>query len=694
MRRFSFLIVVFAIFGAVFAFAGARFENDAPKVTPRETDAARYAFFIPGLMQRTYDVSGQKSEWLLGTSMLGEPALDRISVGISSPERRFPAKNAGIFTTRLSYDEFHPGLNGENGILREDETLVPLDTPVTEIAWERGTFDGNAFRLDFRRQLVDSLRLDLGLSSHSNKESGDYVYSAVAHQPYFALGRDSSQVPFGGRNISMNSMHIRPTVTWLFGAGELMLRANFIFFEHYDAPRYLAVQDTADYSLYYYPQGLYKTEVDGQSYEAKLALHPIKNLTLGTSIATGSYEISYDSLPKMIDKIKDTVVEYTNILGEILDSTRQDTVWHTDEASKKYETYSGTVFAKYATILNPSLYFEYEFLELDSKFEQDREVGYMELGDKFGPVAFRMLYGYQRNSSVNDSVDLEPTYAAELNIDLPFHLRLLGNFRHDTRFPEAEELRLIDRGRYVFPNEMLKAEKHTRSSAELQWRGGGIFYGLGMSHETIKNAIKQRWVANSGLDDPEEAFKLTNFKEIESYDWVARLGFTLGNWSLYGERGENIHRNLKSGAKIRILDTPNLYYKGSIVWSDRFVQNRLGVQIRFDYQWFGNRYDCVFVQDSLMRFVDSTRVYSEGKVSMDDSEMAGDVSNLLDDGSHLAIVRLNKYLALDFEARMNILNFDLYTRIENLNHSQYMPAGGYTPEGLRFLYGIVWSFRN
>lgn len=85
-----------------------------------------------------------------------------------------------------------------------------------------------------------------------------------------------------------------------------------------------------------------------------------------------------------------------------------------------------------------------------------------------------------------------------------------------------------------------------------------------------------------------------------------------------------------------------------------------------------------------MRFVEESRIYSEG--------WHEDISE--DDDSHLAIVRLNKYLALDFEARMNILNFDLYTRIENLNHSQYMPAGGYTPEGLRFLYGIVWSFRN
>ena len=49
---------------------------------------------------------------------------------------------------------------------------------------------------------------------------------------------------------------------------------------------------------------------------------------------------------------------------------------------------------------------------------------------------------------------------------------------------------------------------------------------------------------------------------------------------------------------------------------------------------------------------------------------------------------------LDFEARMQILSFELYSRIENMNHSIYMPASGYTPEGLRFAYGIVWTFGN
>jgi hypothetical protein len=63
-------------------------------------------------MQRTYDISGQKSEWLLGTSILGAPELDADFLGIGSIQTRYPSKLAGLFTTRLGYDATTLGLNG------------------------------------------------------------------------------------------------------------------------------------------------------------------------------------------------------------------------------------------------------------------------------------------------------------------------------------------------------------------------------------------------------------------------------------------------------------------------------------------------------------------------------------------------------------------------------------------------------
>ena len=142
-------------------------------------------------------------------------------------------------------------------------------------------------------------------------------------------------------------------------------------------------------------------------------------------------------------------------------------------------------------------------------------------------------------------------------------------------------------------------------------------------------------------------------KNAEALDWYVAVGFGLGNWRFYLEREQALAK------QNRPIDVTSLYYKGYIRWQDKFVKNRLGVSIGFDFTWFGNRYDVQTNEDD-----------------------------------ELELVELKHYLALNFEARMRILTFSLYTRIDNLNHSLYEPASGYRPEGVRFLYGITWSFDN
>ena len=88
---------------------------NSPDPAPRETDAGRWIIPLREVMQRTYDVSGQKSEWVLGTSILGSPELPAKALGIGSLSKRYPSKLAGIYTTRLSFDASTLALNGENG---------------------------------------------------------------------------------------------------------------------------------------------------------------------------------------------------------------------------------------------------------------------------------------------------------------------------------------------------------------------------------------------------------------------------------------------------------------------------------------------------------------------------------------------------------------------------------------------------
>ena len=618
----------------------------------RENDAGRFGLVHSEVMQRLYDVSGQKSEWLLGTSILGNPELDPFSMGMASVSRRYPSMLSGIYTTRLGFDPSRLSLNGENGILFEERHGIPVDTPVTDLAWERGAFGGNALHLDFKRLVTDSVTLDFGVQSRSNKNSKEYDYQNVTSSPYFALGRDSSSIPFTGRNIAVNSMHVQPILTWRFGLGKAYFKMNYLSLENADNTSHKVLLDTLDKSIRKFQTLPYTIDEKTVTYGGGVEFYPIKRLTVGTSLHYGTHEIELDSLSRITSGSK----TWTDSLGlQHVDSLYYDTTW-----TFTYNTVLGDVFMHYGMFLNPALRFTYEIVNTDEDrtdfsktYYQDREIGYAEISDTLGFAFFRVQGGMQRNSSLMDQVDMVPAFSADLTFLLPYHLKLNAMFRHDNKFPEVRQLKFNETGRLSFANEELDFETRNRTAFNIGWYSREVFYGLGLRYESAENLIKQRWVLGEGMESVPEAFRWTNLDEASTLDWLFKVGFRLGNWNFYLERGAILDRDKK------IIDTPELYYKGSIHWQNRFVRNRLGVSVRVDWQWFGDRYECTINEDGLPE-----------------------------------LEYMKKYLALDFEARMQILSFELYSRIENLNHSIYMPGPGYTPEGLRFAYGIVWTFWN
>ncbi|ACX76560.1 hypothetical protein Fisuc_2980 [Fibrobacter succinogenes subsp. succinogenes S85] len=644
---------------------------NAPDPAPRETDAGRWVIPLREVMQRTYDVAGQKSEWVLGTSILGSPELPAKSLGIGSLSKRYPSKLAGIYTTRLSYDASTLALNGENGILFEERHGIPVDTPITDVNWERGAFEGNALRLEFRRLITDSVTLDLGVSSHSDMLSKPYEYQPVTHSPFFALGRDSTQIPFGGRNIAMNSMHLQPIVTWRFGYGKAFVKINYLSLDNADNTTHKVLLDTLDPTARNFQTDPYRIIIESRTYGGGVEFYPIKDLTLGTEIHYGNHEIELRNLSKIIKGSDTTYNE--NGLRSITTS------YYDTSKVRNYETILGNFDIRYSSFLNPRIRFEYEFLNTEEsghektkqKFYQDREIGYAEVSDTlFGKALFRVQAGMQRNSSLLDSVEFAPAFSIDGTYLLPHDLMASASYRHDNKFPDVTQLKLVETGRVAFPNENLKHEVRDRVTANLVWQKRDVFYGLGLRYEHANNLIKPHWAiagridSTSSYDDindvtisevtdsVQSAFRYENLDHAHTLDWLMQVGFRLGNWKFYLERGQKMTRT-------KLIDTPSLYYKGSIHWQNRFVKDRLGVSVRVDFQWFNNRYDCT-----------------------------------INEKGEPELVSLKKYLAMDFEARMQILSFELYNRIENFNHSIYAPESGYTPEGLRFAYGIVWTFGN
>lgn len=644
---------------------------NSPDPAPRETDAGRWVIPLREVMQRTYDVSGQKSEWVLGTSILGNPELPARSLGIGSLSKRYPSKLAGIYTTRLSYDGTTLALNGENGILFEERHGIPVDTPITDVNWERGAFEGNALRLEFRRLITDSVTLDLGVASHSDMLSKPYEYQPVTHSPFFALGRDSTQIPFGGRNIAMNSMHLQPIVTWRFGYGKAFVKINYLSLDNADNSTHEVLLDTLDPTVRNFQTDPFRIIIETRTYGGGVEFYPTKDLTFGTEIHYGNHEIELRKLPR-IRKGSDTTYNENGLRS--INASYYDTT-----KVRNYETILGNFDVRYNSFLNPKLHFEYEFVNTEESgddkkketYYQDREIGYAEVSDTlFGKALFRVQAGMQRNSSLLNDVKFAPAFSLDGTYLLPYHLMASASYRHDNKFPDVNQIKLIETGRVSFPNENLKHEVRDRATANLVWQKRDVFYGLGLRYEHANNLIKPHWVITGSIDTTRtyddindvtinevtdslpNAFRYENLDHAHTLDWLMQIGFRLGNWKFYFERGEKITRT-------KLIDTPSLYYKGSIHWQNRFVKDRLGVSVRVDFQWFNNRYDCT-----------------------------------IDENGKPKLVQLNKYLAMDFEARMQILTFELYNRIENFNHSIYAPESGYTPEGLRFAYGIVWTFGN
>ena len=644
---------------------------NGPDPAPRETDAGRWVIPLREVMQRTYDVSGQKSEWVLGTSILGSPELHMRSLGIGSLSKRYPSKLAGIYTTRLSYDASTLALNGENGILFEERHGIPVDTPITDINWERGAFEGNALRFEFRRLVTDSVTLDLGVSSHSDMLSKPYEYQPVTHSPFFALGRDSTEIPFGGRNIAMNSMHLQPIITWRFGFGKAFFKINYLSLDNADNTTHKVLLDTLDPTVRKFQTDPYRIIIETRTYGGGVEFYPVKGLTLGTEIHYGNHEMDLRGLSRIRNGMDTT---YNEDDLPVIKVNYYDT-----SKVRNYETILGSFDARYNMFLNPKVHFEYEFLNTEEtgndkkkrEYYQDREIGYAEVSDTlFGKALFRVQAGLQRNSSLLNTVDFAPAFSVDGTYLLPYHLMASASYRHDNKFPDVNHIKLVETGRIAFPNEDLKHEVRDRATANIVWQKRDVFYGLGLRYEHANNLIKPSWAVKGGLDTTytydelfdttyadvadsvKSAFRYENLDHAHTLDWLMQVGFRLGNWKFYLERGQKITRT-------KLIDTPSLYYKGSIHWQNRFVKDRLGVSVRVDFQWFNNRYDCT-----------------------------------INEKGEPELVQLKKYLAMDFEARMQILSFELYNRIENFNHSIYMPESGYTPEGLRFAYGIVWTFGN
>jgi len=591
-----------------------------------ETSISRFARSEQGVLSKEYDMEGGKAYWINGISILGLPDAGANLVGFSEPARRLPLGFSGIYSTTPIYEPYGLSLNASNGNLIFKENYNPIDTPITSILWERYGLAGNTFRLEFNRLLLDSIAFSLGIATHSVSKSDNFIYSDIVHQFYVGtIKRDSSKVPFAGRNLYYNSIHLAPAITWVFPHSSITTQMNYLFLENDDATQHFFSKEGTGIFINF-PKTPYS--INGSS---------------------GFYGLiwNYNFLPKYNLSISH------RFASQELNFSKLDT-----NATESYHGQSGEGELSHKSSLNPSIKVKYEYMWGEENLYQDRQLVLFGIRDTLWKFVFKGESGLQRNAFALDSADTEdfaPALSLGLTVFLPHRLSFSTYWQQDTRFPDFRETHIKRVGRMAYPNEELKAEKRERFEMNMEYKlSEHFFYMAGYKHEMIFNSIMPYWAlqnANNLKTLPaDSAFKWANSpQDLWNNDLFWRLGFELGNWFFYAERGGTISR-------ASVINVPSRYYKGAVYWSNRFVQERLKVSVQFDADWFGSRWDYGLENDSLA-----------------------------------TPVNLRNYLSLNFKSSMQIQSFNIYTKIENMNHSIMEPEVGYTPPGIRFAYGIEWT---
>jgi len=620
------LLLVFSVYGA-------------------ETSIARYAHHELGTLTKEYDMEGGRAYWINGISIMGLPDAGADVMGFSEPAKRLPLGFSGLYAPPPTYQRYGLSLNASNGYLFFRENFNPIDTPVTNLLWERYGLEGNAFTLNFKRLLLDSVSFSLGLASHMVSLSDNFIYQDIVNQFYIGtLKRDSLRVPMTGRNLAYNSFHFVPAISWFFPNSDITFQTSFLWLDNDDATRDFLEKDPVTYIIDF-PQRPYNIKGGANFYRLLWNYRFLPKWELSLSHRYATQELTYSKLPAKSAYFPLEVLETYNA-----------------------QTGEGKLSRK--SILNPYIDVHYEYLRSEDylpevryqKYEpsplyQDRQLVLFGINDTLWRFALRGQSGVQRSTINSDSIYVTPALQLGLTMFLPWHLQFNYDYQKDTRFPDMQETHILRVGRIAFPNNKLKPEKRKKTEFNLTYKlSEYFFYGIGYRIEESENSIMPFWAVPklwySSLP-ADSAFKWANAGPITSRDRFLLLGFELGNWRFYAERGENLSRSA------RRIDLPLRYYKGAVYWSNRFVDERLKVSTLFDIDWFDGRWNYALENDK------TASPYF-----------------------------LGKYLSLNFKSSMQIQNFILYAKIDNMNNSLMEPETGYTPPGIRFAYGIEWELRD
>jgi hypothetical protein len=495
-----------------------------------------------------------------------------------------------------------------------------------------------------------------------------YDYAFQVHQPYLGAGRDSLSMVIEDTSHSVSTRQIRPRVGFWWDQNTVVeVWADWFSNSSSMAnPTNLARNDSVQ-SLY--PASFSATAFGG------MAARTTESYQAHTSFRHASWE-------RMLSPTGDSArTESATGTLDVLDASH--TVRHLPGAPRI------TARVEY-TVQNGSLWLDGAAGAAASNAQGDRESLALTATPHWGNESLNLGFDPRgdapRRARPDGVVEMPGSLDADGRLGLPWGFSLTGGAGWAREGAPEERLFRWQPALGLYPNADLTPRTHTRYGAGAAWETRHI--GLGAAYENHR--FENTWLPRI-LPDPNacllvldslnyagpgdnnagclgsslpDSFALAhmNYAE-ETRELLYLTGYlAAGHWKLTVRNTYLLKNNVRDprlGFDAQNLGIPLNVFKGQLLWKRVVLDGKLGLQTRWDWEWFSSRY--VFASDG---------------------------------NGTSRVIPLDEYLALDFTTQMDIKTFSLYFRAMNLYHDRYATEAGVHPPGINFRFGVDWRLRN
>lgn len=568
----------------------------------------------------------------------------------------------------------HLESDGARGVETEGWVPVqPLDTPVTDLHWMRGALLMNQFVITLHRMVGN--RAYFGLDYGSNSAvSQFYDYAFQVHQPYLGGGRDSLSLVIADTSHSISSRHMRGRLGfWL--DPRTVFEAHGDWLSNSTSMANPTNQDRNDSA-----QLLYPASFEAATYGALIArADEGRLLRAGVRHATWTRDLTPrgESPRPEIASGRVSALDARAALPGLPGAPRLT-------LAAEFSAQNGALWTRGA--LPSSVPTDDARGDRETATLEARPVVPLPLPE--ARVELDLRGNAARRARPDGVTEALGGADADARLRLPYGFWLGGGAGWNREGAPDDLLFRWQPALGLYPNPGLTPRTHARRGAGAGWESRHAGFGAEWERHRFENNWLPRvlpepfvcarlsdtaayaGVANTcaggpyGTSIPDSvALARVNYAE-ETRDLLHLSAYlAAGNWRLSVRSTYLLDNLVRDPARLGFEganhELPEAVVKGRLQWRRRVLDGRLGLQTRWDWEWFSPRY--VFASD-----MDGTA----------------------------RVVPLDEYLALDFTAQMEIKTFLLYFRAMNLYHDRYATEPGVHPPGVNFRFGVDWRLRN